>query len=252
MISRHAYEGQLTQLGERVIPLNHRYEILPTDFSRLYRQHNKESYGIDINIRPEQNVDNWLDPSSAHFKPDVYRAVFRYAARATEDERLKLCIATEEMQEASWKYCHKSQLVLDGTFGVCSSRLLLWIALAVDERHHGIPIAMFLFSAPTGNRATHAGYNTAIIRELLASWKTWLTEHKPFTVTEPFSPYMAITDTDTKERAALVAVWPDIILTLCGFHVRQCWTNKRTSLLRKDESAWAVHVEKRLHTLERR
>ena len=39
-----------------------------------------------------------------------------------------------------------------------------------------------------------------------------------------------ITDTDTKEHLALVRLWPMVILLLCQFHVRQCWTNKRKKL----------------------
>ncbi|KAJ7116155.1 hypothetical protein C8R43DRAFT_824503, partial [Mycena crocata] len=38
------------------------------------------------------------------------------------------------------------------------------------------------------------------------------------------------TDTDTKERGALIDVWPNIWLLLCKFHLRQCWTNKRKAL----------------------
>ena len=68
------------------------------------------------------------------------------------------------MDAAAWEYGHHSQVMLDGTFGVCTTRLLLFIAMAVDEQGKGVPIAFFLFSAPTGNRATHAGYNTAILR----------------------------------------------------------------------------------------
>ena len=49
------------------------------------------------------------------------------------------------MDNAAWKYAHHSQLVLDGTFGVCTSRLLLFIALAQDKNGKGVPLAFFLF-----------------------------------------------------------------------------------------------------------
>jgi len=71
------------------------------------------------------------------------------------------------MDDAAWKYGHHEQIILDGTFGICSSRMLLFIAMDVDEDGKGIPLAFFLFSAPTGNCATHAGYNTAILHKLL-------------------------------------------------------------------------------------
>lgn len=44
----------------------------------------------------------------------------------------------------------------------------------VDERGKGIPITFFLFSAPTGNKATPMGYNHNIIWELLAKWRDHL------------------------------------------------------------------------------
>jgi hypothetical protein len=33
----------------------------------------------------------------------------------------------------------------------CTSELLLFIALAVDKEGKGVPLALFLFSAPMGN-----------------------------------------------------------------------------------------------------
>lgn len=44
---------------------------------------------------------------------------------------------------------------------------------------------------------------------------------------------IGMTDTDLKERNALVAVWPDIVLLLCIFHMSQCWKNKLNQLLGK-------------------
>jgi hypothetical protein len=55
------------------------------------------------------------------------------------------------MDDAAWVYGHNSQVILDGTFGVCSTRLLLFIVMGVDEHGRGVPLAMLLFSAPTGN-----------------------------------------------------------------------------------------------------
>jgi hypothetical protein len=138
--------------------------------------------------------------------------------------------------------------VLDGTFGVCSSRLLLFVALAIDEDGKGVPIAFFLFSAPTGSQATHAGYNTEILRELLEAWKTHLGSCNGV----PFEPYIAITDTDTKERAALLAVWPSLCLLLCKFHLRQSWTNKKKAVFRSVGGAkfWKDHMWERLQSLE--
>ncbi|KAL6298230.1 hypothetical protein BKA93DRAFT_711361, partial [Sparassis latifolia] len=226
---------------------NHRYQILPGDFSRLYRYHYRETFGIDVSIAPEHNVDNWMNPQSIHFKREIYDAVFHYAPRADRGERLKVCISTQEMRDGAWKYCHKRQLVLDGTFGLCTSRLLLWIAMGIDESGSGLPVAMFLFSAPTGNKATHAGYDTHILAKLLGEWNKWLGNDSDGNA---FEPAVGMTDTDTKERGALLIVWENILLLLCKFHVRQCWTNKRSALLGKTESYWRTYVEKRLQILE--
>ncbi|THH14925.1 hypothetical protein EUX98_g9541 [Antrodiella citrinella] len=225
---------------------NCRYEVLPTDFSRLYRRYNRETFGLDITIPPEKNLDAWLDRDSTHYRPDISKAIAFYSARTCEQERLKVCICTHEMREAAWKYVHGKQLVLDGTFGLCTSRLLLFIALGVDENNKGFPVALFLFSAPTGNRATHAGYDTSILAELLGVWRDHMGRRDGIL----FAPKAAMTDTDPKERGALIIVWPLIILLLCRFHTRQCWTNKRNTLLPKADSIWRGHVRKRLLVLE--
>lgn len=105
-------------------------------------------------------------------------SISHYAARVEQNERFSVCIAPPEMREAAWKYCHHQQLIVDGTFGVCTSRLLVWIAMGVDESNRGIPVAMFLFSAPSGTRATHAGYDTKILTELLTHWRVWMGERE--------------------------------------------------------------------------
>ena len=84
-------------------------------------------------------------------------------AQTHQNEQLKVCISTSEMDEATWKYAHGKQIIVNGTFGVCLSHMLLFIAMGVDEDGKGVPLALFLFSAPMGNRATHAGYNQEIL-----------------------------------------------------------------------------------------
>lgn len=93
--------------------------------------------------------------------------------------------------------------------------------MAVDAEGKGVPLALFLFSTPTGNQAMHAGYNQEILCELLNKWKAHLSKGRNIT----FCPYVTITDTDMKGRGALTDVWLDIWLLLCWFHVRQCRTN---------------------------
>jgi len=184
---------------------------------------------------------------TSNFQRNIHEAIFHYSARIEVGDRFQVCISTRDMEKAAWAYTHHSQVVFDGTFGVCSSRLLLFITLVKDENGKGIPIAFFLFSAPSGNRATHAGYNTQVLFELLSLWKKHLSRNSK----EPFTPYVAITDTDTKERGALVRVWPDIHLLLCKFHLRQCWTNHRKTIVRgKGPDFWKDHIKNNLYKLE--
>ena len=232
---------------------NYHYTLLSRDASTLYRMYHK-SEGVNVTHPAEQNVHSWLDPASPTFKPSLCQAIFYYRTRLCKEDRLKVYISTLEMDKAVWRYVHHNQLIIDGTFGVCSSRLLLFIAMGIDDSGKGLPVTLFLFSAPTGNQATHAGYNKAILRELLEEWKTHLSKgHQT-----QFTPYVAITDTDTKERGALLDVWTDIWLLLCKFHVRQCWTNKRKTLkLTSSKSLgekdfWKHHIHSRLQNMEAR
>ncbi|KAJ7110244.1 hypothetical protein C8R43DRAFT_962415 [Mycena crocata] len=218
---------------------NFRYQYLPSDSRQLYRLYTR-SEGIDVSFKPQYNIDNWMNPTSPYFCPQIHDAIFHYSARCEQGDRLKICISTPAMDEAAWKYGHQSQIILDGTFGVCSSRMLLFIAMGIDEDGHGVPLAFFLFSAPTGTRATHAGYNREILRELLTSWRDHLSRGRPY----------------TKERGALLDVWPNIWLLLCKFHLRQCWTNKRKSLKLvpslEDPDFWKDYVNGQLLSLEAR
>jgi hypothetical protein len=226
-----------------------RYLLLPTDNTTLYRKFSRQKLGVDVRKAPQYNIDDWLNPTSEDFKPEIRDAIFHYAARSEARDRFEVCISTPDMDVAAWAYGHHSQIILDGTFGVCSTRLLLFISMAIDEKGKGVPIAFFLFSAPTGNRATHAGYNTAILQTLLTKWKTHLSNQHS-TAKEDFQPFVAITDTDTKERGALLAVWPCICLLICKFHLRQCWTNNRKKVLRGGSEFWKDHVRNQLRSIE--
>ena len=101
---------------------------------------------------------------------------------------------------------------------------------------------------------THAGYNTEILQELLSHWKVSMGS-KPSTnicqCLEMFMPYVAIMDTDMKECGALLAVWPEICLLLCHFHLRQCWTNHQKTILKsKGNEYWRDWVLNALRSFE--
>lgn len=225
---------------------NHWYHLLPTDSTSLYRKFSRKN-GVDVHQKPKYNINEWLDPTSPSYNKSIHEAIFHYSAWSNAQEWFKVCISTWDMDEAAWKYVHQSQLILDGTFGVCTSCLLLFIALSVNEDWKGVPVAFFLFSAPTGNQATHAGYNTSILRKLLAQWKQHIGKQHD----ESFTPYVAITDTDTKEHSTFSTVWPGIILLLCKFHLHQCWRNHQKTALRcAGAEFWKNHVQDSLGCLE--
>ncbi|KAJ3752812.1 hypothetical protein EV360DRAFT_88385 [Lentinula raphanica] len=196
---------------------NSRYNLLSSDNATLYNKFSRR-LGIHPRKEPQYNINDWLNPQHKDFKPEIREAVFHYQARTEKNERFKICITTAEMDQAALDH--------DGTFGVCSQRVLLFIAMGVDKDNKGIPIALFLFSAPTRNRVTHAGYNTEVLAELFLAWNHHLSEK--FNIS--FEPYSALTDTDTKERGALLIVWPSTILLICKFHLCQCWTNNRKKM----------------------
>ncbi|KAJ3729620.1 hypothetical protein C8R42DRAFT_560734, partial [Lentinula raphanica] len=243
MIASKSYQGMEHYNSATA---NVRYLFLPSDHASLYRKAAK-SIGIDARQLPQDNVEEWLTPSSSCYNPQLAAAaVFHYSAWIEAEDRFEICISTPEMDEAARKYAHHSQFILDGTFGICSSRLLLFIALAVDEDRKGLPIALFLFSASTKAKATHASYDTTILTRLLLAWKNSL-ENK----FGSFQPYSCITNTDTKERGAVIAVWPRMILLICRFHLRQCWTNNRKKLFRFNGlEYWKHFVRNALYTLE--
>ncbi|KAG6915114.1 hypothetical protein DXG01_013211 [Tephrocybe rancida] len=162
---------------------------------------------------PHVNLHKWLNPKSLQYNPTLAAAVFHYSARTERNERLEICIATQEMMKAAWKYSNRLQILLDGTFGLCDRRLLLFIVMAIDEERHGIPLAFLFFSAPAGNLQSSAGYDTEILTHLLSKWKASLED---FNEGKPFYALVAITDTNLKERAALLTIFPDINKMLKG------------------------------------
>ncbi|KAJ7209835.1 hypothetical protein C8J57DRAFT_1608521, partial [Mycena rebaudengoi] len=228
-----------------------RWLLEHNDSRSLYRQYNRMK-GINTTDAPQVNVDDWLDPKSEKFNAALAHAIFHYSGRAEKGDRFEACIATDEMNEAAWKYGHESQIILDGTFGVCDSRVLLFIVMAVDENRKGVPIAFLLFSAPTGNQQSSAGYNTDIIAKLVGKWKASLNKcaHLYGRGGIKFNPRCAITDTDLKERAALIRIFPDIWLLICRFHLRQSWRNHRNKVL-KGKGQVFTDLKNRMSRLER-
>lgn len=215
------------------------------DTRSLYRQHHRLK-GVKVTEKPHINIDEWLDPKCPRYNQTFADAVFHYSARASKGERLEICVSTREMKEMAWKYGHRSQILMDGTFGVCDKKVLLFIMMAVDEDGHGVPLAFLFFSAPSGNRQTSSGYDANILTKLLAAWRQSLED---FRGGQKFYAMAAITDTDLKERIALVKVFPEIFLLICRVHLRRSWRNHRNRFL-KGKSPIVSDIRRRLKAVE--
>ena len=89
--------------------VNVRYHLLPSDHSTLYRKYTRH-YDVDVRKLPQYNIHDWLDPSSSNFKAEIRDVIFHYGARSEAEEQFKVCIATQEMKDAAWKYIHHMTL----------------------------------------------------------------------------------------------------------------------------------------------
>ncbi|KAF9002405.1 hypothetical protein BDZ89DRAFT_1243249 [Hymenopellis radicata] len=223
----------------------HRWVLESRDSCSLYRQFSRLN-GVKTSHKPHLNIHAWLDPEAKEYNAVLADAVFHYSARAAADERFEACIATKDMKAMAWKYGHQSQILLDGTFGLCDSKLLLFILMGIDEDGHGVPLAFLFFSAPSGNKHTAAGYDTKILAKLLQLWVASVEQYRNG---EKFRPYVAVTDTDMKERGALLQVFPWIVLLICRVHLCRSWKNHRNKTI-KGKAAVYAEIRNQLHTLE--
>jgi hypothetical protein len=123
--------------------------------------------------------------------------------------------------------------------------------MAIDENRKGVPVTFLLFSAPTGNRQTSSGHDTAILEKPLQKWSDSLNRcgHLYRFAGIIFRPVSSITDTVLKECGALIIGFPDIWLLICRFHLRQSWRNHRNKLL-KGKSAVMVDLKHGMARLE--
>lgn len=231
MVEKHLYPDMPPNLdtsdSEMDSDTQYRWLLRVSDIRSLYRQLHRLQ-GIKVTVRDYVNIHEWLDPNSPRFNKALHEAVFHYSPRLDKGERFEICISTPEMREAAWKYGHHNQILLDGTFGVCDKKMLLFIAMGVDEANRGVPLAFFLFSAPSENKKTSAGYDTDVLERMLTHWKTSQGSRNE----ETFEPLVGITDTDLMERGALLRVFPRIWLLICRFHLRQSWKNNRVKAIK--------------------
>ena len=226
MVQSVSYPGQPADL----LKSSYWWLLWGKDTHSLYHQFNWLQ-GIKVSKQATLNIDEWLYPDSPQFNQTPHDTIFHCGPQVTQGERFEVCIATPEMWEAAWKYAHQSQIILDGTFGVCDKKILLFIIMGIDENKKGVPLAFLLFSAPSGNWHTAAGYNTEIIVKLIEEWKKSLGAQ------------------NGKELEAWVRLWTQIWLLICKFYIRQSWQNHQNKEL-KGDSPLHIDVKNQLQQLE--
>ncbi|KAI0701871.1 hypothetical protein BC835DRAFT_1411365 [Cytidiella melzeri] len=143
--------------------------------------------------------------------------------------QFELALSTPEQQIMAWKYGHKNIVVIDGTFGVCSARVLLFILMVVDNSNCGIPIAFFLFTAKEKHMAVHASYDSTILEEFIFQFRAAMGKND---LGEEFEFAVGMTGNDLREHRALCSQWPSMFLMLCLFHMSQAWRNALNKHLR--------------------
>ncbi|GAA5910214.1 hypothetical protein JCM5296_007222 [Sporobolomyces johnsonii] len=151
------------------------------------------SLGIDIRRLAEFNIHDWAVCDEEWF----CTATFSYSARKTQSALLTLGIMTEEMKDNPIKFGHRWQLIMDGTFGVCSKMMSLFILMVLDEQGKGMR-----FSALPKHTFTAGSYGTEVLTRMLMGWKNAVSE----SMNKPFAPRLVTTDTDVKECNVALAV----------------------------------------------
>ncbi|KAJ8085883.1 hypothetical protein PM082_004702 [Marasmius tenuissimus] len=210
---------------------SHHFFLESHDTSTLYCTA-RRFFGVRQRTSPEKTLDSWFhshNPTPP--SPLVQESCLHYQPQLADERtsRFELVIATPDMKKAAWDHAHNQHLLMDLTFGFCSSSLLLTLLMAFNSSRHGVPVGALLFSARKDAKATHADYNTQELTKLVGAWKDGLGTNSNG---EKINIKVAMTDQDPRERNTLSAHWPEIFLLLCIFHVWQSWKNALNRYLR--------------------
>ena len=142
-----------------VIIENNRLLLKPTDISNLMRNFRKTYLNINTRVQVENSLDQIFGDNGDF---TLKEACFHYQPK-TIDNRLEIGISTKNQRDLAWLFGHEKILLLDGTFGICNRKILLFILMILDEQKQGIPISYFLFSPPSNNKCTSSGYDHKIL-----------------------------------------------------------------------------------------
>lgn len=223
--------------GKNTLIGNYRTLLTAMDIANIKKEMLQKNWNIDIRNDAARNLEKFLGSSAD--QSELKAACLHYQPHTNDTDRLEIIICTPEQQEYAWKYGHQNLILVDGTFGISKHKLLLFIIMVIDEKNKGIPITFILFTPPINNRLTSSGYDSKILERLFTIFrdKLSITYNQNQLAANPnatliiFTPIVAMTDTDVKERGPLSKVWPGIILLLCYFHISQCWKNEITKQL---------------------
>jgi hypothetical protein len=114
----------------------YRFRLTPHDSRSMYRTIAAREADIPQRSTPDENFTNWfITQARPHSDPSIHAACMHYQPSPDAENptrRFELIIVTPEMREATWKYGHNRQILMDLTFGVCSARVLLIVIMALS------------------------------------------------------------------------------------------------------------------------
>ncbi|KAI0682701.1 hypothetical protein BC835DRAFT_1311425 [Cytidiella melzeri] len=218
------------QWGSSVGDENYCYRFSTRETTSLYCTLRAEN-SIPQGSLAEDNIDKWFRPLSPqppttqltdsliHYQPHIQGKTAQF----------ELALSTPEQQIMAWKYGHKNVVVMDGTFGVCSARVLLFILMVIDNSNRGIPVAFFLFTAKEEHTAVQASYDSTILEEFLFQFRAAMGKND---LGEDFEFAVGMTNNNPREHRALCSQWPSMFLMLCLFYISQAWRNALNKHLR--------------------
>lgn len=180
--------------------------------------------GIPQRSAAEDNLDHWFRPMKPEpSSPLLSEALGFYQLHITDiTNQFALILMSAKQREMAWSFGHRKQMLMDGTFNVCGSRVLFFILMVINNENCGIPVCQTIFSARQEAKATHANYNGQLLKQYLSEWKASMGKNEDG---EEFNMTVANTDNDVHECHALQINFPEVLLLLCRFHTWQAWRN---------------------------
>ncbi|RKO90792.1 hypothetical protein BDK51DRAFT_30954 [Blyttiomyces helicus] len=123
-----------TDTANRKLPRhigNVRFWSTKDDMATIWRGLQEEILSIDFNLSGEQNIRNFLTHMLNDGNANVRDAVFHYLPKTATSDRFEPGIASPSMLEAVWCYGHGKLILIDGTFGMCLQKILLFVVMVI-------------------------------------------------------------------------------------------------------------------------